>query len=49
MLDKLMKLGLWRERLQNLWARWAIFSYREGDNNYSISITIFGYNPKLLL
>ena len=23
--------------------RW-IFLYREGDNNYSISMTIFGYN-----
>ena len=28
--------------------RW-IFLYREGDNNYSISMTIFSYNPKLLL
>ena len=27
--------------------RW-IFLYREGDNNYSISMTIFGYNPKLV-
>ena len=28
--------------------RW-IFLYREGDNNYSISVTIFGYNLKLSL
>ena len=26
--------------------RW-IFLYREGDNNYSISMAIFCYNPKL--
>ena len=28
--------------------RW-IFLCREGDNNYSISMTIFRYNPKLSL
>ena len=28
--------------------RW-IFLYKEGDNNYSFSMTIFGYNPNLSL
>ena len=27
----------------------GFFLYREGGNNYSISMTIYGYNPKLSL
>ena len=29
--------------------RRSIFYIRKGDNNYSISMKIFGYNPKLSL
>ena len=32
-----------------LYDRGWIFLCREGDNSYSISMTIFGYNPKLSL
>ena len=50
-----MKFGSLREWLQNFWTRWPkkiedrYFYIRKGDNNYSISMKIFGYNPKLSL
>ena len=53
MLERIKKFGLGRrswERLQNFGPdghafdrRWMIL-YREGENNCSISVTIFGYN-----
>ena len=54
MLEKIMKFGLWQERLSKFWNQMAVlltedgyFYMRKGDNNYSISMAIFGYNPKL--
>ena len=49
MLARIKKFGLWWESYkifgpdEHTSDRTCIFSYREGDNNYSISMTIFGY------
>ena len=48
MLERVNNFGLWWERLQDFWIKWA-FLYSEDDNNYIISMTIFDYNPKLPL
>ena len=53
MLGRVMKFALWRESYKifgldtHTFERRWIFLYREGDNNYSISMTVFVYNPKL--
>ena len=45
-----MKFGISREKLQKFWIRWPdrrwTFLFCEGDNNYSVSTIIFGYNLK---
>ena len=46
---------IWHKRLKifglhdHAFDKKRIFLFMEGDNNYSISTTIFGYNPKLSL
>ena len=43
------KAAIFLDQIVILFDRRWIFSYREGDKNYSISMTTFGCNPKLSL